>query len=195
MSDFLSLLLSFVLLYKYWFLFATMFASSILVPIPVSGLILATGAFISLGYFDFFISLISIVLGNILGDCTDFFLAKKYGRKIINLLHVREPKYLEQLEIFLKKHPGPSIFFTRFVGTIEILTSLLSGFIGISFKTFLFYDFLGNLFSDGAILFLGYYLGIHWQDFITFLNISNYIFLVAIIVSVLSIIIWRKKHN
>lgn len=194
-SGILTSLLSFLLLYKYGALFILILVAAIIVPIPVNTLLLAAGAFASQGYFSFTISLLVVVAANMLGDCFDFFLARRYGRRALEMLHIRIPKYLERLERFVRAHPGPAIFLTRFVGTIEPLTSLLCGFIDVPAGKFIFYDFLGNFVSDGAVLCAGYFLGSYWQDFMGVFNITDYIFLGAVIAIALVVMIWRKKHG
>ena len=82
MSNFVALLLSFLLLYKYWALFAVIFVAAVLVPLPTNSVLLAAGAFASQGYFSFWLSLAVAVGANIAGDCFDYFLARRYGRRV-----------------------------------------------------------------------------------------------------------------
>jgi membrane-associated protein len=195
MNDFVTLLLSFLLLYKYWALFAAMFISAVILPIPTNTLLLAAGAFASQGYFNFSLSLVVAVGANVLGDSFDYFLARRYGRSVIHMLHIRLPSYIERLEAYVKRHPGPTIFFTRFVGTADPLTNLLSGFIGIPFSTFLLYDFLGNVISIGGVLYAGYFLGIHWQDFSQLFSILGWILLGCIVIAALGVSIWYRNRR
>jgi membrane protein DedA with SNARE-associated domain len=194
MSSFVALLLSFLLLYKYWALFAVMFVAAVILPIPTNSVLLATGAFASQGYFSFSLSLVVAVGANILGDCFDYFLARRYGRRVIHMLHIRIPSYIERLEEYVKRHPGPTIFLTRFVGTADPLANVLSGFVGISFGTFLLYDFLGNVVSIGGVLYAGYFLGIHWQDFSTFFSIAGWILLGFIVIAALAVALWYRNR-
>ena len=165
MSNIVSFLLSSLLLYKSWALLVVFFFSGLILPIPTSTVLLAAGAFASQGYFNFFISLGIIVGANMLGDFTGYLIAQRYGRKTLDMMHVRIPAWMEHLEVFLRKHPRSAIFVTRFVGTTDVLTNLLCGFSGVSLSTFLLFDFFGNLVSNGSLLYAGYFLGIHWQDF------------------------------
>ena len=176
MSSVVGVLLSFLLLYKYWALFAVIFLAAVIVPFPSNSLLLATGAFASQGYFSFPLSLTIATVANVLGDCTDYFLARRYGRRMFPLLHTNLPSYIERLEGFVRKHPGPTIFVTRFVGTVEEIVSFLSGFIPVSFGTFLLYDLLGNLLSIWIVLYAGFFLGIYWQDFSGLFSTLGWIF-------------------
>ena len=195
MTEILSFILSLLLLYKYWVLFFVTFISAVIVPVPVSGLFLATGAFASQGYFNFPISFIVIIVGNTLGDCFDFLIAKRYGHQVFQMMHIRIPNYFERLERFVKKYTRSTIFFSRFIGTVEPLTSLLCGFSGIKLKLFIIYALLGNIVSDGMILVLGYFLGIHWQDFINFLNIADYVFIAIAICIIIFLSMWHKRRR
>lgn len=195
MNSLVALLLSSLLLYKYWALFTIIFLAAVIVPFPSNSVLLATGAFASQGYFSFSLSLAIAVGANILGDCIDYVIARRYGRRALHILHIRLPIYIERLEAFMRKHPGPTIFVTRFVGTVEEVVSFLSGFTGISFGTFFIYDALGNLVSIGGVLYTGYFLGVHWQDFSTLFSIAGWILLGAVVIAALAVALWYHNHN
>ena len=195
MSNILSFLLSSLLLYKYWALLVVFFFSGLILPLPTSTVLLATGAFASQGYFNFFISLAVIVGANVLGDFTGYLIASRYGRKAFDMMHVHVPVWIERLERFLRKYPRSAIFITRFLGTTDALVNLLCGFSGVSVSTFLLFDFIGNIVSNGSLLYAGYFLGIHWQDFTSIFNISDYILLGIVVAIIISIIMWNKKRG
>ena len=193
MNGFLAVLLSFLLLYKYWALFIVIFSAAVIVPFPSNSVLLAAGAFASQGYFSFSISLAVAVAANTLGDCVDYFLARRYGARALRILHIRIPTYIERLERSVRRYPGPVIFLTRFVGTIEEITSFLSGFIGIGFGTFLLYDLLGNLASIGAVIYAGYFLGINWQDFSGLFTIAGLLLLGLAVTAALAAAVWSGR--
>ncbi len=195
MNGFVALVLSFLLLYKYWTLFLVFFLSAVILPLPGNTALLAAGAFASQGYFSFWLSFAAAISGNVLGDCFNYVLARRYGRCAIKMLRIRVPSYIERLEEYVKCHPGPTIFLTRFVGSADPLANLLSGFVGIGFGTFLLYDLLGNLVSIGAVLYAGYFLGVSWQDFSGLFIIVGWIVLGFIIVCALVIAVWYRNHD
>ncbi len=194
MSAFLVSLLAFLLLYKYWALFLVVFSAAVMVPLPVSTLLIATGAFISQGYFSFPVSLAIAMIANMAGDSFGYFLAHRYGRRALRIMRVSEAKYLDRLEHHAKNYPGLSVFLTRFVGTLDPLMNLLSGFTRIPFGKFLFYDFLGNLIAIGGIIYVGYFLGIYWQDFLNLFNIGGWIF-GGVIVFIIAMVMWYENHK
>jgi membrane-associated protein len=195
MSGFVALLLSFLLLYKYWALGIVIFISAVILPLPTNSLLLAAGAFASQGYFSFSLSLAIAVGANMLGDCFDYFLARRYGRRAIAMLHLRMPAYIERLEAYVKHHPGPTIFLTRFVGAADPLGNVFAGFVGVPFGLFLWYDFLGNFVSIGGVLYAGYFLGIHWQDFSTLFSIAGWVLLGATVIAALAVALWYRNYN
>jgi membrane protein DedA with SNARE-associated domain len=195
MNGFLALLLSFLLLYKYWALFGIIFFAAVIVPFPSNSVLLAAGAFASQGYFSFFVSLLVAVGANILGDCVDYFLARRYGHRALHLLHIRLPTYIERLEGFMKRYPAPTIFITRFVGTVEEVVSFLSGYTSVPFGMFLVYDALGNIVSIGAVLYAGYFLGNNWQDFSGLFSTAGWILLCTVVIAALAVALWYRNYN
>ncbi len=195
MSGLAGLLLSFLLLYKYPVLFGIIFAAAVIVPFPTNTLLLAAGAFASQGYFNFFLSLTVAVIANMLGDSVGYYIARRYGKAALTLLHIRVPSYIERLEEYVRRHPGPTIFLSRFAGTTDSVANILAGFIDIPFGIFLWYDFLGNVVSTGGVLYIGYILGINWQSFTGLFDIAGWAVSALVVLLVLVIIIWHKNRT
>ncbi|MFZ1075056.1 MAG: DedA family protein [Minisyncoccia bacterium] len=193
MTGFISFLLSFLLLYKYWALFAVMLVAGLIFPLPTSTVLLAVGAFSGQGYFNFPVSLAIAAGANTLGDTLMYALARTYGRRLLGMLHRRTPAYLERLERYVERHPRSTIFITRFIGTADPLTNLFAGFIGVPFTTFIAYDILGNVASNGLVLCAGYVLGIDWQNFSAILTTADWILFVIVIAA--AILISRRYKN
>ena len=195
MSSFLAPLLSFLLLYKYWAIFLTVFAAAIAVPLPINSILLAAGAFASQGYFSFSLSFTVAMVANLLGDSLDYFLARRYGHAALRLLRIRVPAYLERLEEYVRDHPGPTIFFTRFAGAADAVANVFAGFVGVPFLVFLWWDFLGNGISIGGVLWAGYFFGDNWTAFSKFFSLSNWIIFAIITIAALGVALWYRDHR
>jgi membrane protein DedA with SNARE-associated domain len=201
MNEILAALLSYLLLYKYVALFLIIFFSAVILPLPDNTVLLAAGAFASQGYLNFWLSFITVLLANVLGDCFDYSLARRYGPAITRRLHVRIPWYIDRLDKYIRGHPRRTIFFTRFIGTADVVANLLAGFINVPLQKFLLWDTLGNIFSLFYILYLGYFLGIYWTTFAGILSVVGWIFFVIFAIAVIAIIsgyrppMWRKKAS
>jgi membrane protein DedA with SNARE-associated domain len=188
-------LLSFLLLYKYYALFGVIFVSAIILPLPTNTILVATGAFASQGYFNFGASLVVALIANMLGDCFDYFLARTYGRRALDILHLKLPSYIESLERFIKEHPRPTIFLTRFAGIADPITNILSGLIPVPVAVFLLYDFLGNLVSMALFLAIGGFLGIYWQQFSGIFSALGWGFFAIVALAAIGIVFWQRKRG
>ena len=83
-----SLLLSYLLLYRYAVIALVSFLSGLALPLPANTLLLAAGAFSSQGFMDapvvFFVALVS----NVLGDSVGWALTRFWGTKVITETHM-----------------------------------------------------------------------------------------------------------
>ena len=195
MSSFVAPLLAHLLLYKYWALFLVMFTSSIILPLPTNTMLLAAGAFASQGYFSFALSLVVAVAGNMAGDCFDYFLARRYGRRALRMLRIRTPRYVVHLERYIRDYAGLTIFFTRFFATADSFISVLAGFSGISVSTFLLYSLLGNVVSDGGVLYVGYFFGSNWQAVTGTLGLVEWVLFGAFVAFAVAVALWYRRRN
>lgn len=165
MDPLLAPLLSYLLIYKYFALFAVVYFSAVIVPLPSNAMLLAVGAFSSQGYFSFWLSLTVAVVANTLGDLTDYGLARKYGVAIIHFLRLDRLSFFRELEKELRTDAAITVFMTRFAGVLSSPTNFLAGMAKVPFLTFLWCDFWGNIIEPFAALALGYLAGAYWSDF------------------------------
>ena len=195
MNSFLDILLSFLLLYKYFAIFIVIFLAAVALPLPTNSMLLAAGALASQGYFSFSLALVVAVGANITGDSFGYFVAKKYGRPTLQILHIRIPSYIDRLEQHLQKHPGPVIFFTRFFGTADPLGNIFSGLSRIPFGVFLLYDIPGNFISNGGFLYAGYLLGDNWKNFSKIVSAPEWITIGCLVILAFLINSWRNGRH
>lgn len=186
MDSFLSPLLSFILLYRYFAVGLIVYVSAVIVPLPTNAMLLAAGAFASYGYFNYWILLPLAVITNTLGDLTDYFLTRYKGDFIIQKLRLNRVKFFNQLAEELRTDAAVTVFITRFAGNLSPIAALLSGLVKVPFGTFLFYDFLGNLIEPAAALTIGYAVGNYWTDFSGVINVLGAIAATGIVIFVLT---------
>jgi membrane-associated protein len=181
MSLIFNFLLSYLLLYKYLTLFVVAVAAGIIVPLPLSALTLAVGAFSSQGYFSFILSLVAVAGGNIVGDAFDYYLAKKYGHAVVHRFKIDRSRFFIQLERYTREKAGWTIFITRFAGSLDPVVNFLSGLAEVPFLKFLFFDSLGNTLEIFFVLYVGYLAGNYWQNISGAIDIIGGIIIVAVI--------------
>jgi len=185
MTFLLGPLLSFVLLYKYIALFVLEYIAAIIVPLPCIAMLLAVGAFASQGYFNFWLSLIVVTLGNVLGDCTDYGITRKYGEIVIKKLGIDRIRFFRYLKEELRTDAAINVFITRFAGYLGPVVSILSGLVEVPFKTFIFFGFLGDFAEAFIVLLIGYIVGNYWSDFPGIFNIFTSIAAVGVTLFIL----------
>jgi membrane protein DedA with SNARE-associated domain len=181
MGSLLAFLLSYLLLYKYTTLFVISFVSAVFVPLPANAILLAVGAFANHGYFNLPLSFAVAFGGNVLGDLFDFLIAKRYGDRLIRILRINRSRFFNQLEEEVRRDAGPTIFMSRFAGSLDPIVTVLAGSAGVPFWMFFANDAVGNGIQIGAVLTLGYLLGDYWQNFSGVVNIVTGILVVAIL--------------
>jgi len=192
MNTILNMLLSSLLLYKYFAIFIVIFLAAVALPLPTDSMLLAAGALASQGYFSFSLALMVAVGANIAGDSFGYFIAKRYGRSALQMLHIRTPSYIDRLEQYIREHPGPTIFFTRFFGTADPLGNIFSGLSKVPFGVFLLYDIPGNFISNGGFLYAGYILGDNWKNFSKMVSTPVWVAIGGMIILIFILNGWRK---
>lgn len=193
MTAITTLILSYLLLYKYLALFIVVLLVAIALPLPANVFLLAAGAFSSLGYMNAPIALAVVLVANVLGDVIDFLLARWIGPKIIRFFKISDHHTLVRIQKQLREHAPSTIFLSRFVGPLDLIVSLSSGIAEVKFTTFLLYDFLGNTLSNVAVMAVGYFAGISWQSFSGTVDLISGIGLVVVIIILIIIYFVRKK--
>jgi membrane protein DedA with SNARE-associated domain len=185
MNSLLGVILSYILIYKYVAIFIITFLGAMVLPLPVNPTLLAIGAFSSQGYFNIWLALSVAVIGNILGDMTDYLAAKKYGEILIRKLKIRSLRFFRQLEEEVRRDAVGTVFTSRFAGSLGPVVNLLAGFVDVPLFRFLIPDVAGDFIEPFVILFIGYALGTYWSSFSGTLNLIAAMVATAIIMFIL----------
>jgi membrane-associated protein len=194
MSTVVGTLLTFLLLYKYFALAAVVLLGAVALPLPVALLLVASGAFAAQGYLDVRIALSVAVVVNIAGDVAEFALARRYGPSALAFLDFGGNRVVASVEKFIQTYPRTTIFLTRFSGTTGVLANLFAGFTGISYPTFVTFDSLGNVISIAPFIWLGWLVGVYWQQVIPFVDIGGWVALL-VVAAVLGFLWWRSYRR
>jgi undecaprenyl-diphosphatase len=183
--DILAALLSWVLLYKYAALFAIVYSAALLLPLPANATLLAVGAFSSQGYFNFWLSLTIAVVANTLGDLTGYAVTRRWGETVTHALRLHKFQFFNRLADEFRTDAAVTVFMTRFASSLSTISNFLAGLVKVPFRTFLFYDILGNFIEPGVALGLGFLVGDYWSSFSGTFETATGIVAVAVIIFVL----------
>ncbi len=169
MSLLLDTLVPFVLVYKYWALFLICFTASLALPLPATTSLTAMSVFAGSGYVSLPLTIVVAFLGFVLGDCSGFLLARFYGPKVLKFRGIRRVagyRYYREAEQYVKRHPVPTIFFSRFVTAAGPVVNVLSGLSSnISFQKFLLIDLIGEALDVALFSLGGYFFGDQFQNY------------------------------
>lgn len=190
MSDFL---LTQVINYGAPILGGIVFVSALGVPIPATLIVIAVGAFCREGFLPWHTTALVALTFVVLGDCVGY-AAGYYARGPAQRWLGRSDQWV-RAEGFFQQWGAMSIFLTRFLITgIASPVNVIAGMGNISFRTFLFYDVLGEaiwVFGYGG---LGYLFGSQWELVGEFMSNFGGLILGIVLCSI-GIWLWQKRLN
>ncbi|HKB88084.1 MAG TPA: VTT domain-containing protein [Patescibacteria group bacterium] len=160
----------FGLLYSYSYL---VLFPLVVVEGPVVTII--AGFLVSLGFMDFTLAYMTIVVGDLAGDMLYY----SAGRWWLNKTYKRVFKFLRinlnlfyKLESAIKKNKGPFLFFGKLSHAIGGLVLFASGSAMIPVREFLWFNFWGTLPKSLILIAVGYYFGSTVSNFNRALNFT-----------------------
>lgn len=166
MSNILSTLLSYVLIYKYIGIFVITFLGAFALPLPSGSVLMAGSAFAVQGYMNFWLVLIVGIAGNMAGDSSGYWLVRLYGLRVINKIGLgrffKKPT-LDAARKQLDKHPILAIYFSRFMTAIAPAVNVVAGFTELPYKRYLLFEALGEVTECSVFCAIGYILGNNWE--------------------------------
>lgn len=193
MDYLLTSLLSFVLLYKYVAIFAVVFLSGLLLPLPENTLLMAAGAFASQGYMNAVIVFAVALVSNVLGDSLGWALTRFWGTRVITSERLKRYSSLTRVEGFVHEHLRLTIVATRFLGIPGVIVNFLCGLSGVPYRRFVLYDAIGNALDVALFVAIGYALGSFSEDFSSIASLTGWIILTVLLIFVVIKVFWKRK--
>ena len=194
----LSLIISYLLLYKYIILFIVVLLASFAFPLPATALLMAAGALSVEGNLSIPIIIIVGFVACVLGDNLSYFFARHYGKDTLKFFGFRktlESSKFKKLEKDFFYHSRSFIFFSRFLVTgLCAPVNLVSGFYKIPYRKYLTYEVLGEVVYVFLYAGLGYLLGTRWEYFYNIIEGSGVI-LVFLVLAVIIFYTRKRRKN
>lgn len=110
------------------------------------------------GYLSFPLVVLVALCGGALGDCTLFFLGRRYGPKLLK----RYPKWqpgVDRITLLLQRHPSSTIIGVRFMYGLRTVGPLAIGMSAVSAWHFVWLNVLGAFLWASLISGIGYVFG------------------------------------
>jgi membrane protein DedA with SNARE-associated domain len=139
-------------------LFAVVFVAAIGLPLPVTLLLIVTGALVSQGAMNFWLSVALAGAGSVIGDQIGYAIGRWGGAALVARFSsfVGGAARLQAAEHKARDWGGPGVFLTRWLlSPIGPAVNLVSGTTGYPWKRFLFWDVLGEFLGVALYISLG----------------------------------------
>jgi len=177
-------------------IFILMFLESSFFPFPSEVVMIPAGYLAYQGKMNLEIAIIIGILGSIAGAWLNYFLADKFGRKLL-LKFVKERR-LKAVEIFFEKHGHISTFNGRLIPVVRQYISFPAGLAKMHPAKFTIYTGLGAGIWIIILALLGYFLGQNQQLIHKYLKEATILILIFISVLTAGYIYlkkWRKHRE
>ncbi len=170
MNSFLPYLITWIQQYGYPALWLAIFVAAIGIPLPISFILLAAGAFAAQGDFNVFLLGVIALTASTGGDQVGYLLGRSVGTRFLAWLE-RPRRFnpfsqetLQQAHIYFNKRGGLAIFLSRSIASaLGGAINLLAGAEIYSYRRFLLYDICGEAIAAVIPLVLGYIFGASWE--------------------------------
>ena len=194
MNSIVQAILPYLLLYKYYAIFTITFVAALAFPVPPGTLLMASAAFASQGYLSFFWVVTVGSIGNIAGDNLGYWLARLYGRKVLDRIKlfrnvIESDKYKTVTDRIARK-PGFFILITRFEVFSNLAGNLICGLSEIPYAKYLLFEVIGEVAQVLAYASIGYFIGDNW-DYVSGL-ISRFLLVIVLIAALFVTIFWKR---
>lgn len=192
-NNLLPILLSLFQNYGYLALWITVFVAAVGVPIPITLVLLAAGAFAALGDFNFAALFIISFSALICGDNVGYLIGRIWGSKVLNWVEQSKkwnrlipPRTIGRSRHYFRHRGGWAIFLSRFLfSVLGGVINLFSGSELYPYRYFLIFDTSGEALGAIIPLLLGYIFGASWEAVGDVLGYSSILILCLLVVILL----------
>lgn len=195
MPAFLPALLNWLQQYSYPVLWGLIMVAAIGVPLPISLVLLAMGAFAALGDFNIGLLFALALSASVCGDSIGYFIGRLWGSKLLNWLAQPKGQFfisartVERSREYFNRQGGWAVFLSRFLfSAFGSVINLLAGTELMPYRHFLLADILGKVLSASIPLALGYIFVASWE---AVGDIVGAVSLLALALLVVIFLIWR----
>ncbi len=130
--------------------------------LPGDSLLFACGVFSAEGWgLNLFATLIVFYAAAILGNTSNYWIARFFGARIIDSGKVKAltPERIEKLNMFFEKYGGLTIVITRFMPFFRTFAPFIAGTGHMKFGRFMFFNALGGVAWVTLFVLVGYFFG------------------------------------
>jgi len=165
LNQYLSLWIQDYGIWIYGILFLIIFVETGLVVMPLlpgDSLLFAAGALAaSEGSLNIAILIPLLILAALLGDNTNYFIGKYFGKLIKSkekILFLKR-QHIEKTEAYYEKYGGKTVIIARFIPIVRTVAPFVAGAGSMSYRKYIINCILGAILWVGGVTILGFFLG------------------------------------
>jgi membrane protein DedA with SNARE-associated domain len=139
-------------------LFVAVFIEQIGVPLPAVIWMFAAGALIGAGQMNWIVALGAAACGSLLADLIWFYLGRRYGTRVLNLLcriSLEPDSCVRRTRDVFTRHGMKGVVVAKFLPGLSTLAPPLAGSSGASTLQFVLFDGAGSLLYGGSFILVG----------------------------------------
>jgi membrane protein DedA with SNARE-associated domain/rhodanese-related sulfurtransferase len=151
-----------LLVYGYLVLFGWVMVEQLGVPLPAVPVLLAAGALSAEGQIGLPLALLYGMLACLISDSTWFFVGRRYGHHVLNLLcrmSLEPTLCVDRTRLRFGRRRQVTLLFGKFIPGVATLSAPVAGQSGMPYAEFLALDALGSLIWVGSFLACGRIFG------------------------------------
>lgn len=148
--------------YTYAILFMIIFCETGLVFFPFlpgDALLFAAGILAATGALNVWILAGILTAAAILGNTSNYFIGRYASKYFLKIKNKYFQKYLNDANVFYKKHGGKAIVISRFFPIVRTYVPFVAGVTIMDFRIYSLYNIFGGIFWVALFVFGGYFLG------------------------------------
>ena len=186
----------------YLIMFLLILVQEIGVPVPIlpSEVVLLGGGFLAnQGKITFPVMVALLTVATLLGNSLLFYIGRRYGRAALvrygKHIHLH-PERIDRIEAWIGSHGRSILIYGPLLPVLRAYIPALAGVFGVPFRYYISVLVFAALVWSAGLMGLGYALGDHWFDVVTFLRrTAKIVTLLLVLAGVAAIVVLRLRRR
>jgi membrane protein DedA with SNARE-associated domain/rhodanese-related sulfurtransferase len=190
----MSSVLALLVRHAYSLLFGWVLIEQAGIPVPSVPLMLAAGTMSAAHKLHLEYALPLVLLACLISDSMWYFLGRRYGRRVLNLLckfSFEASTCVEKTQRTMGKRGPITLLFAKWVPGLSTMATPIAGQAKMPYARFLLYDTLGTLIWAGAWLFAGRFFGDIAKKSSEFFGLLEHSAIALVVLMVIGVLIFR----
>lgn len=184
--------------YGYWAVFVGITLENTGIPIPGETITIVGGFLAGSGELNYWLVLVTAILGAVLGDNFGYWIGKFGGWKLLlkigNIFRITETQLNKARQEF-SKNSAKAVFFGRFLTLLRIFAGPMAGIAEMPYGKFLFCNFAGAATWASIMVTISFFVGklIPLTDLVSWISKFG-IFALLFVIAWIVIPLWRENR-